>query len=204
MILRPYYLMKMESSLIKCKSILTVMFLLMANLIHSQNCVISKMDSIPFHFEHTGLIGKTYKAMREDDSSKYQAMLIRTFEQVNRREAYYISIGLDGHFKKVAILNDSILLSEKISNTNKYDIGFITKSNMTGGFLISNCQNVVSSHKRFELIFFDRSLNKWIEYTSLDGYMKEALGENKDYTFLRELYEFIGLVFKDVSLYGNE
>ena len=180
------------------------MFLLTANLIQSQNCVISEIDSIPFHFKHTGLIGKMYNAMREDDSSKYQAMLIRTFEQVNREEAYYISIGLDGQFKKVGIVNDSVLLSKKISNTNKYDTGFITKSNMTGGFLISNCQNVVSSHKRFELIFFDRTLNKWVEYTSLDGYMKEALEENKDYVFIKGLYEFIGLVFNDVSLYGNE
>jgi hypothetical protein len=191
-------------TLINSKSLLIAVSLLFANYIHAQRCVINKMDSIPFHFNHTGLIGQMYNGIRNNDSSRYQAMLIRSFAQMNRKEAYYISIGLNGKIKKVVIANDSVLLSKSINYTDKYDIGFISKSNMTDSFLISNCQNVISSHKRLVLVFFDHSLNKWIEYTSLDGYMKEALEENKEYFFLKNLYEFIGLVFKDVRLYGAE
>lgn len=72
---------------------------------------------------------------------------------------------------------------------------------MAGGYLYSTCRNVVSSHKRSVLLFFDPAINKWIEYSSLDGYMKEALEENNNYNFLKHLYEFIRNVFKEAGLY---
>lgn len=184
--------------------LLTVIFFLISNVICAQNCAINNLDSLPFHFHHPGLIGKMYEKIRSNDSCRYQVMLIRSFSQMNRNEAYYVAIGSDRKIKITAITRDSVLLSRCLGNTDKYDIGFIAKSSMAGGYLISTCQNVVSSHKRIVLLFFDHSVNKWIEYASLDGFMKETLEENKNYIFLKLLYEFVGNVFKDTGLYKEE
>lgn len=105
----------------------TAIFLLVSNVIYAQNCVINNFDSLPFHFQHPGLIGKMYEAIRHNDSSRYQVMLIRTFSQMCRNEAYHVAIISDGKIRITALTSDSVLLSQSLCNKDKYDIGFIVK-----------------------------------------------------------------------------
>lgn len=181
--------------------LLTAIFLLTSNLIYAQNCVINNFDTLPYHFQYPGLIGKMYEAIRSTDSGRYQVMLIRSFSQMNRNEAYYVAIDSGKRIKIVALTRDSVLICKNLGKTDKYNIDFIENCNMAGCYLFSTCQNVVSSHKRIVLLFFDRLLNKCIEYSSVDGYIGEALEENKNYFFLKQLYMFVGKVFKDQGFY---
>ena len=94
--------------------LLTAIFLLISNVIYAQNCVINNLDSLPFHFEHPGLIGKMYETIRDNDSSKYQVMLIRSFSQMKRNEAFHIAISPGKKNKITALSDDSVLLSQEL------------------------------------------------------------------------------------------
>lgn len=189
-------------NLINSRNILVAIFLLIANVVYAQNCKISRVDS--FRFKQTGLIGKMYNGIKSCKDFCYQVMLVRSFAQMLKKEAFYIAINPDRKFKITAVVNDSVILSKDLLNTNKYNIGFIENNNMAGGELLSECRNVISSHKMYLLLFFDSSVNKWIEYTSMDGHMLESLNENKEYAFLKQLYELVALVFKDAKVYREE
>lgn len=166
-----------------------------------QNCKITEVAAIPFLFSDTSTIDKIYKSMKSDTSNKSQILLVRLFSQMKIKEAYYLSIGSLGEMTATAILSDSILFSDSISKKAKGEKINRLNDTIKSGFFMSDCQNVISSHTKSILVFGNYSKGQWFEYTSLDGYMREALNENKNLTYLNQVYKLVTRVFKDLNLF---
>ncbi len=181
------------------KIVIAVIFLIVVSSASAQRCAINKIDVKPFYFSQSGLISEMYEKIKINDSNNYQIMLINFLSQVNKKEAFYISIDSSKKFNVIGLTADSVLFSGCINTTKKYKSDFVFNSSMPSGFLISECSNVISSHKRSIMLVFNHSQNKWVEYTSMDGYIREALTENKEYAYLKSCYELLEIVFKDLN-----
>jgi hypothetical protein len=121
--------------------------------------------------------------------------------QSNKKEAVYLGIDVNRKIEIAEIDAESIIFSNFISNTGKYNLEFLFRDSLASGYYVSSCKNVVSSHQRGILMIFDGLRNRWLEYTSLDGYMMESLNVDVKYLYLKDCFELIATIFKDYKGY---
>ena len=167
---------------------------------YTQKCPISSMSYEPFVFSNNGLISTLYNQIKIDDSSSCNIMYVIFLYQVNKKEAYCLSIDKHKNFTIKAVTTDSVVFSGCMQTTGKYDIDVILDAKLINGYLTSECNYVVSSHRKSMLLLFNHTTHKWVEYVSMDGYMKEAFQENKQYDFLQKCYNLLEAVFHDVNV----
>ena len=166
----------------------------------SQNCAITVTEFSPIYLNDLGKIQDVYLEMKLGDTSRIHLMYINILSQLNKKEAFYLGIEPRKKIEVTAMNYDSTSFTRCISTKAGYDFDFLLKDSISTGFYVSNCKNVVSSHRRSVLLIFDAARRRWIEYTSMDGYMKEALAEDAEYKYLRNCYDLIVTVFKDFKV----
>ncbi len=191
--------MDYQPLIIKIKNLIFFILIVVYTPTFAQQCIINKVDSKPFYFSNYGCINKLYEKITTSESNSLQIMLINSFGQINKKEAFYISIDTLNRFNVSLLNEDSIVYTGILNTSEKYNTDILFNSSMPTGYLYSECQNIISSHKKSVLLVRDK--NKiWVEYTSMDGYMKEALFESKEFVYLNACYNLIEIVFKDLKL----
>lgn len=185
------------------KSQVFIILLFISNMVYAQDCVIHNLGDGIYHIKKTGLIGQLYDSIKGDKSNAYHIVLFRTFQQMNRKDAFYLCISPDKTCKVMAITEDSVLIDRFITESNKCNFDSITGLARQSCYLISECKNM-SSHQTSVLLVCNQSLKKWIEYTSIDGYMKRTLDRNGDYGDLKYVYDLIATIFKRENVYKEE
>jgi hypothetical protein len=168
--------------------------------IYSQQCVISATEFSPIYIKNLGKIQDLYSEMKLGESFETQLVYIKFLSQVNKVEAFYLGVNKDYKIEMKAMTPDSILFSKCIDNNGKYNFDFLASNSSFSGYYASNCSNIVSSHQRSILMVYDNARKRWIEFTSMDGYMEEALAENSKYKYFKDCYELIEKIFKDFDL----
>jgi len=166
---------------------------------YSQQCAIRVTEFSPIYLKDLGKIQEVYSKLKLGDTSRIQLMYIRVSSQLNKKEAFYLGIDASQKIEMVEVDTDSIRFSKCISNTGKYNLEFLFRDSLATGYYVSSCKNVISSHQRGILMIYDASRNGWLEYTSMDGYMKESLNEDVKFWYLKGCYELITTVFKDYN-----
>jgi hypothetical protein len=167
---------------------------------YSQECVIMATEFSPIYLKDLGKIEDIYSKMKLGDTSRIHLLYISLLSQVNKKEGFYLGIDLNQKIEMTAVTFDSVVFSKCISNNGKYNLDFLFGDTTGSGFYVSNCNNVVSSHRRSILMIFDTARKRWIEYTSLDGHMKESLTDDTKYKYFKGCYELIETVFKDFKV----
>lgn len=167
---------------------------------YSQKCPLMKIPEKRLSFNGVNYITELYDRIKVDDSSSCHIMLIRYFYQVNKKEAYCLSIERNKVISIKAVSEDSVIFSGFLNKKEKYNADFLLDSKPSNEYLISECNYVISSHKKSILLLYNHNAHAWIEYTSMDGHILEALLENKQYDYLLKSYKFLETVFQDVNI----
>lgn len=166
---------------------------------YSQQCAITATEFSPIYLKDLGKIQEVYAKMKLGDTTRIQLMYIKISSQLNKKEAFYLGIDTNQKIEMVAVDTDSISFSKCILNNGKYNLEFLFRDSLPSGYYVSSCNYVLSSHQRGVLMIFDASRNRWLEYTSMDGYVKESLNEDVKFLYFKNCYELIVTVFKDYN-----
>jgi|LakMenE18May11ns_1017448.scaffolds.fasta_scaffold9937749_4 hypothetical protein len=163
----------------------------------SQQCSINATEFKPIYFSDLGMIEKLYQEKKSSEIDRIHIIYIDVFSGLNKMEAIYLGIDTNRKIEMIIIDQYSIGVSRKISNTDMYKLDFLFSDSSTTGYYESSCKNVVSSHRRSVLMIFDAVSERWIEYVSMDGNMKEALQDDTNYEYLEHCYKLVCQIFKD-------
>ena len=163
----------------------------------SQPCFAKETGFQLFALGKKGLITEMFEQSQVSDSDHYQIMLINSYGgQVNRAEAFYLSIDNENKINILKMTADSLYFSECINPDDKYQLDFLPNYEGSNAILMGECPRVLSSHTRSVFMVLNHSRQKRIEFYSLDGYAKEEIS-NGDHQFVKSCYFLLEKVFRD-------
>lgn len=175
-----------------------------ANISVAQECPIQQEAFKTFYFKPGTLTNKNYEQLKHNDKSAYQIMLINSSSLSNSTLSYYVSIDSNLNLKIVHIKNDSIIYSGCLNaNTQKYKLERMLRKKKLNGFYVSDCEKYISSHNKQLLVICKNESQLYVEYLQMNGHVKETLENQLNYLYLKDAYQILEDVFRDLQFNIN-
>jgi hypothetical protein len=176
------------------KSIIFFAFLFIVNHASAQNCAIDNVQRKIIDYSNFGKIFQDYEGLKLSNVNIFTIVLIKFSN--NNRIVFSSWLSIDSINKsKIKIESQDTVISTKTVDLKTKNIrDSILMGNLKKGFFACNCGTQENSHSSEILIICNNSLNIWTEIVSLNGDLKGALLNNKEFASLNMIYHLISSI----------